>query len=152
MRCSTSSPNIVATGSYDHTIKLWDIRSEECVTSFEYDHPVEKLEFFPSGTVIASTCGNGVALRDLMTGKEITRLVNHQKTVTSICFDGAGTRMFSASLDHQVKIYDLTNYKVSHSMKYAAPILDLGISVSFLFIILFIFFFQSDLLILRVLG
>lgn len=79
----------------------------------------------------------------------MTRLMNHQKTVTSVCFDGTGTRLFSGSLDHQVKIYDLDLYQVSHSIKYTSPILDLGISVRnnqlidiFLIKILIFFFFR----------
>ena len=119
---------MVATASYDHTVKLWDVRAREAIASFEHEHPVEKLEFFPSGVALVAAVGSGLIIRDVMTGKEIASFANHQKTTTSLCFDGTGERLFSASLDHQVKVYDLEKFQVSHSIKYDAPVLDLAIS------------------------
>ena len=74
--------------------------------------------------------GNGVSIWDIVSGKIITRLANHQKTVTKICFEGTGNWFASSSLDHQVKIYDLNNYQVINSFKYTAPILSFAVSVS----------------------
>ena len=42
------------TGSYDHTIKLWDKRSKECVGTFEHGHPVESVVALSTGTIIVT--------------------------------------------------------------------------------------------------
>lgn len=76
--------------------------------------------------------------------------------VTSLALDGTQTRLFSGSLDQMIKIYDTTSYQVlfvflhlfsldvyffieflflqillqcTHSIKYSAPILCIGVSV-----------------------
>lgn len=53
---------------------------------------------------------------------------NHQKTITCMTFDGSKTRLLTGSLDHHVKVYDLTDFKVAHSVKYPAPVLSIGMS------------------------
>lgn len=53
---------------------------------------------------------------------------NHQKTITSLALDSSQSRLLSGSLDHSVKIYDLSTYKVTHSLKYAAPVLTVAMS------------------------
>ena len=162
-----SQSNLLVAGSYDHTISLWDVRSSTSspVSSYKHANPVESLEFFPSSTTIACAGsfsfslpsfsfllsfsfsysskkeGNGVSMWDIVSGKVITRLANHQKTVTKICFEGSGTWFASSSLDHQVKVYDLSNYQVVNSFKYTAPILTFAISVRF-YILNFLSYFN----------
>jgi U3 small nucleolar RNA-associated protein 15 len=63
-------------------------------------------------------------------GKCIRALSNHQKTITALTFDGQASRLLSGGLDQMVKVYDITNYKVVHTMRYPAPLLSLAISVS----------------------
>jgi WD40 repeat protein len=38
-----------ATGGYDHTVKLWDVRTKACSLSLDHGAPVEDLAFFSSG-------------------------------------------------------------------------------------------------------
>lgn len=39
-----------ATGGYDHSVRLWDMRMRNsCVMTLDHGSPVEDLEFFPSG-------------------------------------------------------------------------------------------------------
>jgi U3 small nucleolar RNA-associated protein 15 len=45
-----------------------------------------------------------------------------------MCFDGTGARLLTASLDNHVKVYDIAQYKVTHSMDFGAPILSMGLS------------------------
>ena len=67
---------------------------------------------------------------DVLSGGNLVHtLSNHQKTITSLAFNGSNTRILSGSLDQQVKIYDVESYKVTHSVKYSAPILSVAISV-----------------------
>ena len=45
-------------------------------------------------------------------GRELRSLSNHQKTITSLAFDGTRSRFLSASLDQHVKIYSVSDYQV----------------------------------------
>lgn len=132
VRCgavSQHSPHLFLTGSYDRTVQLWDMRAGKSVFTMPHDDPVESVLFFPSGACIASAGGCSIKIWDVLGGpKPLFVLGNHQKTVTSLCFDGTGMRMLSGSLDHQVKVYDLQTYGVVHSIKYAAPILAVAVS------------------------
>lgn len=128
IRVNAGSSDVVGTAGYDHFIKLWDVRMRECISTFDHGHPVESLIFYPSGTSLASAGANTIKLWDIMSGKVFQELTNHQKTITTLRLNGTASRLFSGSLDQHVKIYDLETFRVVHSIKYAAPILDLGIS------------------------
>ena len=71
----------------------------------EMDHgaPVETVLMFPSGGTCVSAGGNYVRVWDLLNGgRLLLAFSNHQKTITSLCFDGCGHRLFTAGLDKLV--------------------------------------------------
>lgn len=93
--------------------------------------PVEQVLMFPSGTAVLSSAGPILRLWDLVAGGRCLRaLSNHQKTITSMTFNADGSRLLTGGLDQLVKVYDVSTYKVVHTMRYPAPILCLAISVS----------------------
>lgn len=96
--------------------------------------PVEQVLMFPSGTAAVSTAGPILRIWDIVAGGVCTRaLSNHQKTVTALTFNSSGNRLLTGSLDQMVKVYDVSTYKVVHTMRYPAPVLCLAISVSSIF-------------------
>ncbi|KAJ7068310.1 WD40-repeat-containing domain protein [Mycena amicta] len=127
---STSNPNLILTGSYDGTVRLFDSRSGHCeMTMGGDDTPVEQVLMFPSGTVAISSAGPILRVWDIVAGGRCTRaLSNHQKTVTALAFNPDASRLLTGGLDQMVKVYDVSNYKVVHTMRYPAPILCLAIS------------------------
>ncbi|KAF8238723.1 WD40 repeat-like protein [Tricholoma matsutake] len=134
---STTNPHLVLTGSYDATVRLFDSRSGTCeMVMREHGEnggggriPVEQVLMFPSGTVAISSAGPIMRVWDIVAGGRCTRaLSNHQKTVTSLSFDARASRLLTGGLDQMVKVYDVSTYKVVHTMRYPAPILCLSIS------------------------
>jgi len=86
---------------------------------------------FPSGSAALSASGPILRVWDLVAGGRCVRAMsNHQKTVTTLAFDGRAGRLLTGGLDQMVKVYDVSTYKVVHTMKYPAPVLSLAISVS----------------------
>jgi U3 small nucleolar RNA-associated protein 15 len=134
---STANPSLILTGSYDSTVRLYDVREGSCVMTMKgggggaAPFPVEQVLMFPSGSAAISSSGPIIRVWDLVAGGRCLRaLSNHQKTITALAFDGPSSRLLSAGLDQMVKVYDVTNYKVVHTMRYHAPLLSMAISVS----------------------
>jgi len=130
IRSATSvplSPDVWITGSYDHTVRVWDKRSGESTLTLDHGAPVESVVVLPTGSIAISSGSNKVRVWDVHKGgSPLITLSNHQKTITCLALDHTNRRLLSSSLDHQVKMYDLSTYKVTHSIKYSAPVLSVG--------------------------
>ncbi|KIR68986.1 U3 small nucleolar RNA-associated protein 15 [Cryptococcus bacillisporus CA1873] len=130
---SASDPSLILSASYDSTIRLHDVRLPEddanVITMRHGGAPVEDILAFPSGGVAVSVGGPILRVWDLaMAGKCVRALSNHQKTVTSVAFDGTKGRVLTGGLDNMVKVYDVEDWKVVHTMRYPAPVLSLAVS------------------------
>ncbi|KAM6944059.1 U3 small nucleolar RNA-associated protein 15 homolog [Lycodopsis pacificus] len=132
IRCGVASKlnrDLFITGSYDHTLKLFDARADKSVMTMDHGQPVESLLLYPSEGLLVSAGGRHVKVWDLLKGGQpLVSLKNHHKTVTSLCLSSNGQRLLSASLDRHVKVYNTTNYKVVHNFDYAASILSLALA------------------------
>jgi U3 small nucleolar RNA-associated protein 15 len=130
---SPADPRLVLSGSYDGTVRLFDARTGACEMTMCPRGPltpVEQVLAFPSGTAVLSAAGSILRVWDLVAGGHCVRaLSNHQKTVTALAFDASASRVLSGGLDHMVKVYDVANYNVVHTMRYPAPVLCLAVSV-----------------------
>ncbi|PIA39427.1 hypothetical protein AQUCO_02600108v1 [Aquilegia coerulea] len=141
---SPASSDLFATGSYDHTVKVWDSRggaSMKYVMEFNHGKPVEDVVFLPSGGLIATAGGNYVKIWDVIGGgKLVYTMESHNKTVTKMCVgkvkrDGSENsdqyRLFSVALDGYMKVFDYSALKLTHSMRFPAPLLSIGFSPDF---------------------
>uniref|UniRef100_A0A8C5QQQ7 U3 small nucleolar RNA-associated protein 15 homolog n=1 Tax=Leptobrachium leishanense TaxID=445787 RepID=A0A8C5QQQ7_9ANUR len=132
VRCGCTSKlneDLFVTGSYDHTIKVFDTRTEKSVLTMNHEQPVESVLLYPSGGLLVSAGGRYVKVWDLLKGGQLlVSLRNHHKTVTCLSLTSSGQRLLSGSLDRHVKIYSTMNYKVVHSFDYAASILSLALA------------------------
>jgi U3 small nucleolar RNA-associated protein 15 len=126
---SPASPDVWASAGYDNKIRVWDVRAKECIKVLDHGHQVEDLLFYPSGGVLVSAGDNVVKIWDVLGGFNVLdTLTAHQKTVMSLALDSTRTRLFTAGADQLVKIYDTTSYKVTHTIKYQAPIMSIAVS------------------------
>ena len=75
-------------GSYDHTVQVWDVRASTSGSVMEISHgkPVEDVIYLPSGGIVATAGGNTVKIWDLIGGGRLLHTMeSHNKTVTSLC-------------------------------------------------------------------
>ena len=79
---------------------------------------------FPSGMVALLAAGPILCVWDIVAGGRCTwALLNHQKTVTALTLNANADRLLTGSLDQMVKVYDVSFYKVIHTMCYPAVVL-----------------------------
>ncbi|KAI5855099.1 WD40 repeat-like protein [Durotheca rogersii] len=101
--------NILATGSYDSTIKLWDIEKGEVIRTLHgHTMGIRALQFDDRMLVSASLDGT-VKIWNWRTGACINTL-NHQDGVITVHMDGG--LLASGSMDKSIKIF---NFKTQQS-------------------------------------
>ncbi|KAK3679031.1 U3 small nucleolar RNA-associated protein 15 [Recurvomyces mirabilis] len=120
---------MIATGSYDQTVRLWDTRqpgNARPALTFKHAAPIENL--LPlSSSMLASAAGNEVTVLNLIAGKVEHIIRSHQKTVTSLGVGENGTRLLTGGLDGHIKVHNTANWQVVAGIKYASPILSLSV-------------------------
>ena len=120
--------SLVVSGSYDQTVKIWDPRaSARAVMTFKHAAPVESVLPMPTGTTILAAADNQISVLDLVAGRPLQLLQNHQKTVTSLCLASNGTRLVSGGLDGHLKVFETAVWNVVAGSKYSSPILSLSV-------------------------
>ncbi|XP_051143589.1 protein SLOW WALKER 1 [Andrographis paniculata] len=145
VRCGDASPasdQLFASGSYDHRIRLWDLRASNTaagsVMELSHEKPVESVIYLPSGGLLATAGGNSVKIWDVIGGgKLLYSMESHNKTVTALCMGKVGKecgeaageyRILSVSLDGYMKVFDYAKFKITYSMRFPEPLLSVGFS------------------------
>jgi U3 small nucleolar RNA-associated protein 15 len=132
IRCLAPSPvdaNLLVSGSYDHSVKMWDLRQKAPAVEIKLKAQVESVLLTGNGGILATASGNEVQLWDMLTGgRALHTFSNHQKNVTSLCWEGTGSRLLSTGLDGHVKMYNMQTLQVAHGLRLGRPLLSAAMS------------------------
>ncbi|MCF3134426.1 nSTAND1 domain-containing NTPase [Streptomyces olivochromogenes] len=102
----------LATGSTDHTARLWDVATGKTRTTLKGHGAVWSVAFSPDGRTLATASEDRtVRLWDVATGKPRTVLTGHTDWVSWVTFSPDGHTLATASKDHTARLWDVATGK-----------------------------------------
>ncbi|XP_024027235.1 target of rapamycin complex subunit wat1 isoform X3 [Morus notabilis] len=105
-----SQPSVIlATASYDHTIRFWEAKSGRCYRTIQYpDSQVNRLEISPNKRYLAAAGNPHIRLFDINSNSHQPEISYdlHTNNVMAVGFQCDGKWMYSGSEDGTVKIWD----------------------------------------------
>lgn len=110
--------------------KVWDVRSNENIASFDHGMPIESVAFFPSESLVLTVGGPTISCWD-MTGRRLLHRAHiHQKTirVVKVARADENIRIVTGSLDGHVKVFDPATFTMVYACKYPAPVLSMAVA------------------------
>ncbi|KAH8891530.1 hypothetical protein GQ53DRAFT_865268 [Thozetella sp. PMI_491] len=112
------SGKLVASGSDDRTVKIWDaVTGKVKKTLRDHSRGVKAVAFSPNGKLLASgSTDKTVKIWDTSTGKVKQTLKGHSHWVTTVAFSPNGKLIASGSVDRMVKLWDVATAKVTRTL------------------------------------
>eukprot|EP00051_Salpingoeca_urceolata_P001430 m.40932 g.40932 ORF g.40932 m.40932 type:complete len:682 (+) comp11419_c0_seq1:841-2886(+) len=99
--------SLVASGSDDKTIVVWDTTTGKQCNSFQHAFPVRALAWSPDGKHLACGIGKLVVLYDLEAGSVEAQKQGHRAPVYSVAWSPNGQSVVSSSQDKSVRVWTL---------------------------------------------
>src|SRR3989339_268110 len=114
---------LIASGSHDNTVKIWDIESRECLYTLRgHSHLIYSVAFSPDGKMVASgSFDKTVKLWNVETGEEIRTFKGHEGQIRAMAFSPDGSIIASGSEDGTVKIWETTTGKRLQNLTVHVP-------------------------------
>ena len=102
------SPNgdLLASGSDDATIHLWDTTTFQPVRTLKANGFVAAITFSPDGKSLATGSGKHIQMWSMRTLQSIFNISQGDSTVADLTFSPDGTSLASASIDDNIQLWD----------------------------------------------
>ncbi|MHC5760025.1 protein kinase domain-containing protein [Nostoc sp.] len=126
-----SQARILASGSDDKTIKIWNLNARlQTATLQGHSDWVYAIAISPDGqTLVSGSKDKTIKVWNLNTGKEIRTLLGHSSYVNSVAISPDGQTLVSGSYDKTIKIWNLnTGKEIRTLLGHEGEILSVAIS------------------------
>jgi WD40 repeat protein len=102
--------HIFFTSSHDHTIRVWDTQTGECLkTLLGHTGKIPGIALTQDGKTLASVSHDTtIRLWDTTTGKCLTMLQDHQGEIWDVAFSPNNRILVSTGLDHSIRLWDIS--------------------------------------------
>ncbi|MCY6488960.1 toll/interleukin-1 receptor domain-containing protein [Leptolyngbya sp. GGD] len=97
----------IATGSWDNTVKLWNLKGEELKTLKGHRDVVRSVSFSPDGKTIATGSEDATIKLWNLEGKELKTLKGHGSHILCVSFSPDGKTIVTGSGDRTAKLWNL---------------------------------------------
>ena len=114
----TSDSKLVASGSGDNTIKIWDVATGAQIRTLTgHTKSVTSVAFSPDGRLLASGSNDYTAkIWDVSTGKLLHTLSRHSMPVQSVAINRDGSILATSSIDKLIVLWDLASGREIRSL------------------------------------
>lgn len=101
---------LLATGGYDHTIKLWQAHTGVCIRTLQHlDSQANALDITPDKTMLVACGYQHIRLYDMQSNNPIINFEGISKNVIRVGFQEDGKWMFTGGEDCRVRIWDMNS-------------------------------------------
>ncbi len=123
----------LASGSHDHTVKLWDVRTGKNIATFQGHGWSESLAFSPDGKTLAATgtVGSTIRLWDVASGKNTATLNGHNSVVECVAFSPDGKTLASGGFGNAIDLWDAASGKNIATLAGSGPAATIILSLAF---------------------
>lgn len=128
---TASGTPLIASGSYDTTVKLWNSEVSDEAMSLAQNGRVNALVFMPNRESLVTGSGSGdIKFWNVATGESTATIAGQSGRIVSLASDAASTHIASGSSNGTIKVWPLTTNGASVKVSEAKELVSVGAQIN----------------------